>query len=63
MHLTFITATLTWEGSLPQLIPQIQTYLHPYGIPLRWAITAVTGQELTLEAVVIQGEFTPTPTP
>ncbi|WP_071453300.1 hypothetical protein [Gloeomargarita lithophora] len=54
MTLTWITTTLTWDGSLSQLIPQIQGHLHTHGTPLRWAITAVNGRELSLEAVVVQ---------
>ncbi len=54
MTLAVITTTLTWDGDLPRLIPQIHGHLQTYGTPLRWAITAVTGRELTIEAVVIR---------
>ncbi|MFO8239072.1 MAG: hypothetical protein R6U00_12650 [Prochlorococcaceae cyanobacterium] len=35
------------------LLPQIRAALVPHGEPLRWAITAVQGDELCLEAVVL----------
>jgi len=58
MTLALITTTLPWDGQLPQLIPQIQAHLQTYGTPLRWAITAVHGRQLSLEAVVIQDDAT-----
>ncbi|MCS6781959.1 MAG: hypothetical protein RMI89_00095 [Gloeomargarita sp. SKYBB_i_bin120] len=54
MTLTLVTTTLDWNGVLTDLIPQIQAHLQSYGTPLRWAITAVCGRTLTIEAVVIQ---------
>lgn len=54
MTLTLITTTLTWDGHLSQLIPQVHGHLQTYGTPLRWAITVVTGRALTIEAVVIR---------
>jgi len=56
MTLALITTTLDWDGHLPQLIPQIQAHLQTYGTPLRWAITAVHGRQLNLEAVVIRDD-------
>jgi hypothetical protein len=38
------------------LLPQIRAALAPHGEPLRWAITAVRGDELSLEAVVLLSE-------
>ncbi|TVS02152.1 MAG: hypothetical protein EA413_13100 [Cyanobium sp. PLM2.Bin73] len=35
------------------LLAQIRVALAPHGEPLRWAITAVQGEELCLEAVVL----------
>jgi hypothetical protein len=35
------------------LLPQIRAALAPHGEPLRWAITAVQGEELCLESVVL----------
>ncbi|MEN9216549.1 MAG: hypothetical protein Q6K90_04395 [Gloeomargarita sp. HHBFW_bins_162] len=54
MTLALLTLHLTWDGQLSQLLPQIEAQLQFYGTPLRWAITTVTGRELTIEAVVIQ---------
>ena len=56
MTLALITTTLAWDGHLPQLIPQIQAHLQTYGTPLRWAVTAVNGRQLSLEAVVIRDD-------
>jgi len=56
MTLALVTTTLDWDGHLPALIPQIQGHLQTYGTPLRWAITAVNGRQLSIEAVVIQDD-------
>lgn len=40
------------------LRPQIQAALAAHGEPLRWAITAVQGDELCLEAVVLSAPST-----
>jgi hypothetical protein len=41
------------------LRPQIEAALVRHGEPLRWAITAVRGEELHLEAVVLIGSPRP----
>ncbi|MCP9928055.1 hypothetical protein [Cyanobium sp. CH-040] len=41
------------------LLPQIQAALAAHGEPLRWAITAVRGEELCLEAVMLTASPVP----
>jgi len=36
------------------LLSQVEVALADQGRPLRWAITAVSGEELQIEAVVVQ---------
>lgn len=38
------------------LLTQIRAALAPHGEPLRWAITAVQGEELCVEAVVLSSD-------
>jgi hypothetical protein len=54
MKIQFITAKIPFDLTNTDLQQAIQTHLKTQGEPLRWAITAVEGKMVSLEAVVLQ---------
>ncbi len=54
----FISVEIDLQEDNAQLQKSVETELHKYGEPLRWAITAVDSQsrKVTLEAVVTKKE-------
>jgi peptide subunit release factor RF-3 len=51
--LTLLPLALRVRRRPGPLLPQIEAALAVHGRPLRWAITAVQGEELLLEAVLV----------
>jgi hypothetical protein len=54
MKIQFITTEINLHLFGTDLQQAIQTHLKTQGEPLRWAITAVKGKIISLEAVVLQ---------
>jgi hypothetical protein len=54
MKIQFITAEIHFYSSDTDLQNAIQTHLKTQGEPLRWAITAVEGERIYVEAVILQ---------
>ncbi len=52
MRTQFITVEVSLPAQRSQLPRVIVAALQPHGEPLRWAITEVTDQTVTVEAVV-----------
>lgn len=54
MQMELIHATLDRPSGSSNLVQVVEEYLRQQGIPLRWAITAVSPQTITIEAVILQ---------
>jgi hypothetical protein len=54
MKIQFITAEIPLTPIRTDLHQAIQAHLSTQGEPLRWAITAVEGEVVSLEAVILQ---------
>jgi hypothetical protein len=52
MRTQFITLTIALPA-LPDLQPLILNQLQTHGEPLRWSIAALSGNQATIEAVVL----------
>ncbi|XFA73848.1 hypothetical protein RYO59_002107 [Thermosynechococcaceae cyanobacterium Okahandja] len=54
MQTVFIHTTLERPSCPEGLDHLIEEYLRQQGVPLRWAVTAVSGQTMTIEAVLLK---------
>lgn len=59
----FIAAEIDLEASTTDLQAEIEETLREQGEPLRWAVTDVTSDTATVEAVVLKGEVTESTAP